>query len=86
MKQEKEPHDVIIYILAIILLLAILIVSSSCKKSMSVTSTPPPIQDTDVNNTVNGDTAWETGGSNYAMYSVGDYLQYPVLNRFENRS
>ncbi len=39
MNQQKEPHGVIVYILAIILLLAILI-AASCKKSISVSSTP----------------------------------------------
>jgi hypothetical protein len=77
MNQQKEPHGVIVYILAIILLLAILIAASSCKKSMSNSASTIPVQDTDVNTTVNGDTAWEIGGSNYPMYSVGNYLEYP---------
>ena len=78
MNQHKYRYEGILYVIAAFTLLAAMITFSSCKKSMSGSSTPPPVQDTDVNNTVNGDTAWETGGSNYPMYSVGNYLQYPT--------
>jgi hypothetical protein len=50
----------------------------SCKKTNSATVTNYHPQDTDVNNTVNQDTALERGGSNYPMYSVGNYLSYPT--------
>jgi hypothetical protein len=77
---EYKPGTIrIVYLLAAFLFLAAFLMATlSCKKSMSSTTFPPPIQDTDVNTTVNGDTAWEIGGSNYAMYSVGNYLEYPT--------
>lgn len=61
MNQHKYRYEGILYIIAAFALLAALIASSSCKKSMSSISTPPPVQDTDVNTTVNGDTTWEIG-------------------------
>jgi hypothetical protein len=78
MNQHKYRYEGILYFIAAFALLAAMIASSSCKKSMSNASTPPPVQDTDVNTTVNGDTTWEIGGSNYPMYSVGNYLEYPT--------
>jgi hypothetical protein len=41
----------------------------SCKKEKSSQSAPPPLT---------YDTSFETGGSNYPMYSVGNYLDYPT--------
>jgi hypothetical protein len=79
MNEYKQGAIRILYLIAVFLLLAAFIIATfSCKKSMSNSSTPPPLQDTDVNTTVNGDTAWEIGGSNYPMYSVGKYLEYPT--------
>ncbi len=78
MSEHKQGSTIIICLIAGFLLLAAMMVSLSCKKSMSASSIPPPVQDTDVNTTVNGDTAWEIGGSNYPMYSVGNYLEYPT--------
>ncbi len=77
MNEYKQGTIRIIYLIAAFLLLAAFMMATlSCKKSMS-NSSGGSIQDTDVNNTVNGDTTFEVGGSNYAMYSVGDYLIYP---------
>jgi hypothetical protein len=77
MNEYKQGAIRILYLVAaFILLAAFMMATLSCKKSMS-NSTGGIVQDTDVNTTVNGDTTFEVGGSNYAMYSVGDYLIYP---------
>ena len=78
MNEYKQATIRIIYLIAAFLLLAAFMMATlSCKKSMS-NSSGGPVQDTDVNTTVNGDTAFEVGGSNYPMYSVGKYLEYPT--------
>ena len=75
---DQGSLRIINLIAALLVLAAALMATLSCKKSMSGSSMPPPVQDTDVNTTVHGDTAWEIGGSNYPMYSVGNYLEYPT--------
>ena len=59
-------------------MLTFLITGSSCRKSETGSIPVVTGHDTDANTTVNGDTTWETGGSNYPMYSVGNYLEYPT--------
>jgi hypothetical protein len=78
MNEYKQGTIRIIYLIAAFLLLAAFIMATlSCRKSVS-NSSVGTIHDTDVNTTVNGDTTWEIGGSNYPMYSVGKYLEYPT--------
>ena len=50
------------------------VVLSSCKKETHSSVTIP----TDTIPTITYDTNFETGGSNYPMYSVGTYLDYPT--------
>jgi hypothetical protein len=57
-----------------------IIILFSCKKDNHSVVTPPPI---DTIATITYDTNFETGGSNYAMYSVGTYLDYPIELKVE---
>ena len=52
-----------------------IVILLSCKKDNHSVVTPPP---KDTIATITYDTNFETGGSNYAMYSVGTYLDYPT--------
>src|SRR5215510_14396376 len=68
----------VIFSMAIFSLAILSLMIYSCKKANSSTNPNYSQNDTDVNTTVNGDTSFERGGSNYPMYSVGNYLDYPT--------
>jgi hypothetical protein len=65
-------HKYMKYTLTAILILFIL----ACKKNTVRSKATGP--DSLVMTPIKFDTSYETGGSNYAMYSVGNYLQYPT--------
>ena len=66
-----------LYIIGVCIMLAAILSCPSCRKSVSGSDSIQQTQDTDVNTTVDNDTTWEIGGSNYPMYSIGDLLEHP---------
>ena len=60
----------------ILQMIILVLLIPACKKS--ITPSPGPYSHDTAAYADENDTAFERGGSNYAMYSVGNYLEYPT--------